>query len=280
MRPRRLSRTLTSLGIYVVLVPMCLYALLPIYWAVNTSLKPESGIMSSPPQWLPNPVSLEHYADVLTRSKLPRNYVNSIFLAIATILIVLTLAAHAGYAVARFEFRAKNILMFVLLATAMIPGIVTLIPQYMLAVRVGIYDSFLGLILVFSAWQIPTVVWLLRAFFENIPRDLDEAALLDGCSRLGAFYRVVLPLSQPGLAAAAIMVFVWVWNEFLISLNLTASDLIRPLTVGLFFFIGESGILWGNMAAAACIALMPAITVFILLQRRFIEGLVAGATKG
>jgi ABC-type glycerol-3-phosphate transport system permease component len=135
----------------------------------------------------------------------------------------------------------------------MIPGIVTLIPQYFLAVRLGIHDSFLVLILIYGAWQIPTVVWIMRGFFQNIPRELDESAQVDGCSRIGAFYRVVLPLSIPGIAAAAIVVFVWVWN---------------------------TGIQWGGMSAGAAMALLPVILAFIFLQRRFVEGLTAGSVKG
>jgi ABC-type glycerol-3-phosphate transport system permease component len=262
------------------LILASLFALIPIYWAVTTSLKPESKIITYPPQWWPDPFTLEHYINVMTQSALPRNYFNSMLLAAGTITLVLALGAHAGYAAARYQFRGKNGLLFVLLATVMIPGIVTLIPVYLMAVQLGLHDTHLILILVFAAWQTPTVVWLMRAFFENIPRELDEAALIDGCTRLGAFYRVILPLAQPGLAAAAILVFVWVWNEFIIALNLTASDKTRPLTVGLFFFVGESGIQWGKMAAAASAALLPVIALFAILQRRFIQGLTAGATKG
>ncbi len=278
--PRGRWRALRAIGRYGALGAASLFALAPIYWAVTTSLKPESKILTYPPQWWPDPFTLDHYLNVLTQSPLPRNYLNSVLLALGTILLVLCLGAHAGYAAARYNFRGNNPLLFLLLATVMIPGIVTLIPVYLMAVRLGLHDTHLVLILVFSAWQVPTVVWLLRAFFENIPRELDEAALIDGCSRLGAFYRVILPLAQPGLAAAAILVFVWVWNEFIIALNLTASNKTRPLTVGLFFFIGESSIEWGKMAAAAAAALIPVIIVFALLQRRFIQGLTAGATKG
>jgi ABC-type glycerol-3-phosphate transport system permease component len=281
MRDRRtVCDRLRLVGRYALLLPASIFALTPIYWAMNTSLKLESRNIGYPPQWWPNPLTLEHYANVLMQSSLPRNYLNSILLALGTIVLVLCLGAHAGYAAARYEFRGKNALLFLLLATVMVPGIVTLIPVYLMAVQLGLHDTKLILVLVFAAWQTPTVVWLLRAFFENIPRELDEAALIDGCSRLGAFYRVVLPLAQPGLAAAAILVFVWVWNEFIIALNLTASDSTRPLTVGLFFFVSESGIQWGKMAAAASAALVPVIILFAVLQRRFIQGLTAGATKG
>lgn len=265
---------------YLALVLASAFALGPVYWALNTSLKRDAQIISFPPTWRPDPITLEHYVNVVTQSGIPRNYLNSIVLAVGTILLVLVLGAHAGYAAARYDFRGKNALLFVLLTTVMVPGIVTLIPVYLLAVQLGLYDTHLALILIFSAWQTPTVVWMLRGFFENIPRELDEAAQIDGCTRLGAFYRVVLPLSQPGLAAAAILVFVWVWNEFIIALSLTASEGTRPLTVGLFFFVSESGIQWGKMAAAASLALLPVILLFAFLQRRFIQGLTAGATKG
>lgn len=271
---------LKDAAMFGVLLLAGIFSLIPIYWAVNTSLKPEANIVSYPPQWWPHPLTLEHYFYVLFQSSIPRNYLNSIILAFGTIILVLTLGVHAAYAAARYNFRGKNSLLFVLLATIMIPGIVTLIPVYMMAVQLGLHDTYLVLVLVFAAWQTPTVVWLLRAFFENIPRELDEAALIDGCSRLGAFYRVVLPLAQPGLAAAAILVFIWVWNEFIIALNLTASNKTRPLTVGLFFCVGEMGIEWGKMAAAASAALLPVIALFAFLQRRFIQGLTAGAIKG
>ncbi len=279
-RRRRPSRGLQAAAAYAILIVASLFSLFPIYWAVNTSLKPESAIVTFPPKWWPSAPALEHYINVVTQSTMPQNYLNSIVLAAGTIALVVALAAHAAYAAARFEFRGKNSLLFILLATVMVPGIVTLIPVYLIAVKVGLHDTKLVLVLVFAAWQTPTVVWLLRAFFENIQRELDEAAMIDGCTRLGAFYRVVLPLAQPGLAAAAILVFVWVWNEFIIALNLTASNATRPLTVGLYFFVAETGIQWGKMAAAASLALLPVIAVFALLQRRFIQGLTAGAAKG
>lgn len=161
---RRLRARVGAAGAYAALTLASVFALGPIYWAGNTSLKPESRIVSYPPQWWPQPMTASHYVSVLTQSTMPRNYLNSAMLAASTILMVLVVGAHAGYAAARFEFRAKNALLFVLLATVMVPGIVTLIPLYMIAVQLGLHDTFVALILVFSAWQTPTVVWLLRAF--------------------------------------------------------------------------------------------------------------------
>ncbi len=265
---------------YAAFVIACAFALIPIYWTLNTSLKLEGDIGAYPPKWIPDPPTIEHYVNIVRSSSLPRNYMNSIILAIGTILLVLVLGVHAGYAAARFEFRGKNAILFLMLSTVMIPGIVTLIPQYFLAVQLGLYDRFIALFLVFGAWQVPTVVWIMSGFFRSIPRELDESSLVDGSNRIGAFYRVIMPLSWPGIASAAIVVFVWVWNEFIIALNLTASQSTRPLTVGVFFFVGETGIEWGKMTAAAIVGLIPVIVAFIFLQRRFVSGLTAGAMKG
>lgn len=265
---------------WAVLLLAAVCALVPIYWTLNTSLKLEENVASYPPEWLPNPFTAGNYESILSGSSIPRNYLNSIILAGSSILLTLVLGAHAGYAAARFSFRGKNGVLFLLLMTVMIPGIVTLIPQYFLAVQFGLYDKTLALVLIYSAWQLPTVVWIMKGFFEGIPRELEDSARVDGCTSLGAFYRIVVPLSWPGLAAAAIVVFVWVWNEFIIAVNLTASESTQPLTVGLYFFVGETGIEWGRMTAAAICALLPVIVAFLLLQRRFVEGLTAGALKG
>jgi ABC-type glycerol-3-phosphate transport system permease component len=278
--PRRVLSRIGELLPFAALALACAFALVPIYWAVNTSLKFEEDIDSYPPEWLPDPLTIDHYVNIISSSTLPRNYLNSVILAAGTIVLVLILGVHAGYAAARFDFRGKNAILFLMLSTVMIPGIVTLIPQYFLAVQLGLYDQLIVLFLVFGAWQLPTVVWIMRGFFQGIPRELDESALVDGSNRIGAFYRIIMPLSWPGIASAAIVVFVWVWNEFIIALNLTASQSTRPLTVGVFFFVGESGIEWGRMSAAAIIGLIPAIVAFIMLQRRFVAGLTAGSIKG
>ena len=280
MKTTKRTPLLQNLSLVLPIALACLFVLIPIYWTVNTSLKVPATVVSFPPKWLPQPFSLESYVNIITESVLPRNYLNSLILVAGTMALVLAIGVPAGYAAARYEFKGKNAILFLLMMTVMIPGIVTLIPQYFLAVRLGLYDSYLVLILIYGAWQVPTVIWIMRGFFQNIPRELDESAQVDGCSRVGAFYRVVLPLSVPGIAAAAIVVFVWVWNEFIIALNMTASNATRPLTVGLYFFIGETGIQWGGMSAGAAMALLPVILAFIFLQRRFVEGLTAGSVKG
>lgn len=262
-----------------ILAATALFCLFPIAWALITSLKTESSVVAYPPRWWPDPVSLESYRLVF-QSRMPRYYLNSALVAACTLALTLGLGSLGGYAAARLEFRGKRAVLFTLLATIMIPGIVVLVPLYLMANQVGLQDSYLGLVLVYSGWQVPTAVWLMRGFFEAIPKDLEEAALIDGCTPFQAFARVLLPLTRPGLAATAIVVFIWVWNEFIIALTLTASDEMRLVPVGLYLYVSSFGVEWGPLMAAVCVALLPVIFLFVLLQRQFIQGLTSGGIKG
>jgi len=275
--PKRLIEGIVTYGI---LTLTCVFSVLPILWALSTSLKAPADIVSYPPNWIPSSVSLEHYAQVLGGSHMPRYFANSLLVGLATIVLTLVVASHGGYAAARYEFPAKNVMLFLVLATVMIPGIAVLVPLYMIMSQVGLHDTYWSLILIYSAWQVPTVLWLMRGFFESIPRDLEEAALIDGCGPLQAFYRVIAPLTRPGLAASAVVVFVYVWNEFIIALTMTASDEMRLVPVGLYYYISAWGVEWGKLMAAVSVALLPAVVLFVVLQRNFIQGLTSGSTKG
>jgi ABC-type glycerol-3-phosphate transport system permease component len=275
----RLLRALERAGIYVFLSAACLAMLVPVVWVWVTSLKPEDQIYVFPPRWLPTPVTFDHYVQVW-RSSMPRYLLNSFLVAAGTIGLTLFVAMHAGYAVSRFKFRGKNLFLFLLMASHMMPGVANLVPIYLLASGLGLLDTYLVLILVYSMWQTPLVVWLIQGFLENVPSSLDQAAMVDGYSRLGALYRVVLPLSKPGLAASAIVVFVYAWNEFIIALTLTSSDDMRLAQVGLHYYISQFGIQWGELTAAVVLTVIPVLVLFLLLQRWFIFGMTSGALKG
>jgi ABC-type glycerol-3-phosphate transport system permease component len=273
-------RRLMHVARHLALMAACAVALVPLVWGLVTSLKDDDKVFAYPPEWIPSPVTFSHYKDVLVGSSLPHFFVNSTIVTALTILITLGLAMHMAYAAARIQFRGKNALLFVLLASSMIPGIAILTPLYLLSVKSGLYDTHAGLVLVYSAWQVPTVVWLLRGFIANIPVELEEAAMLDGCSRLRAFYLITLPALQPGLAAAAVLVFVAVWNDFLIATALTISEDMRLIQVGLYRYIADVGVEWGRFLAYGLLALAPILLAFVFLQRRFISGLTMGAVKG
>ena len=281
MRPRtkrRIAKTFKSIFIYAVLIVAVIGAIFPVLWAVSTSLKVPTNIATFPPQWIPNPITLAHYD--LTLPSMARYIINNVIVAAGTIVLTLLIASHGGYAAARSDFPLKNTLLFIILSTMMIPGIAVLIPLYMVASKLNLLDTHSVLIIIFSAWQIPLVLWLLKGFFETIPVELEEAAMIDGCSQLGAMYRISMPLIRPGLAAAAIVVFVYVWNEFIIALTLTTSDKARMITVGLYYYLTAYGIEWGKLMSAVVLALIPVMVLFLILQRQFIQGLVAGARKG
>lgn len=280
MMNRRQKRAIGSVAAALAALVVVAIALIPVWWGFVTSLKPAAQIMAFPPKWLPEPPTLASYVQVWQQSNLPIYFRNSIIVTLAALVVALVVSVHAAYALARFSFRGRNAVMVALLATSMIPGIAILVPLYDLAVHVKLYDTFAGLVIVYAAWNVPILVWLLRGFFESVPIELEEAARIDGCSRLKAFYKIVLPMSQPGLLAAAIMVIMFVWNDFLIAFALTISENRRLLSVGLYTYISNYGVEWGQLTAATMIALVPVIAVFFLLQRRLVEGLMAGALKG
>jgi ABC-type glycerol-3-phosphate transport system permease component len=253
--------------------------LLPIFWTLSTSLKPNGEILAFPPRWLPNHPTFVHYLAVL-KSDMPQYFLNSFIITAGTLTLTLGLALHVAYAVTRYNFRLKKMFMILLLCAMMMPGVANLIPIYLLANEVDLLDTYILLIVVYSAWLLPTAVWILAEYFRSIPDSLDKAALVDGYSRWYAFYRICLPLSRPGQAAAAIMVFVFVWNEFIIALTLTSSNAKRPVQVGLHYYLTVLGIEWGEFTAAVIISLLPVVVLFVLFQRSFVSGMTTGAIKG
>jgi len=258
----------------------CVMALAPIVWGLLTSFKLESNVALYPPQWVPNPVTFEHYSDLLTSKEVLRVFFNSLVLAGGTILLGLLVASPGAYAAARFRFRGKNAILLTILVTSMIPGISILIPIFLLAIRAELLNSYVFMILVYGAWLVPQAIWFIKGFVEVVPRELEEAALIDGCSLPGAFWRITVPLIQPGLAAVAILFFVFVWNDFLIGAVLTNREEMRTVQVGLLRTIQDIGIFWGQFMAYAMLATAPILVAFLFLQKRFVEGLTRGGVKG
>lgn len=276
----RAIRLLSNILIHLLLIAGVLYALIPLLWGLSTSFKIPQEISAYPPQWIPDTLYFGNYLQGLFSERFLRYLFNSIVVVLLTTGLSLILASHAAYAVARFRFRGSNTLLFLMWATIMIPGVSTIVPLYLLAVDIGLFDTLWILILIYTAWLVPTLVWLLKGFVESVPQELEDSALIDGCTRVGAFYRVNLPLMMPGLGAGAVLVFVTIWNDFLLAYALTLSDQNRLVQVGLYFFVTEVGIDWGPLMAATIGALLPIIIAFMFLQRAFIQGITAGAVKG
>ena len=263
------------------LAAACLFAVVPIVWAVLTSLKSPQEVALYPPTFLPHHLTFENYLGAVIYNETYLHYLfNTALIVVIATILCLFCSAHAAHAVARYKFRGSSILMFAMFSTVMIPGVAVVIPLYLLSVKAGIYDTVLVLILVYSAWLTPTLVWLLRGFVIVIPPELEEAGRIDGYSRLGVFYRVTLPLLRPGLLAGSVLIFANIWNEFLLGYSLVQSETARVIQVGIYANLTEVGVQWGRLTAAAVTAMLPVLIVYAFLQKAFVQGLSAGAVKG
>ena len=278
-RPGQLTR-MEKAGAYLVLAVVLVFALLPVFWGLSTSLKVPLDIHRVPPSWLPPQFTFVNYAKAVFDPRFAGYLTNSILVVFASLVLSTSLALHAAWATVRFNFAGREGLLLLMWATIMIPGIAVIVPLYTASVDIGLYDTLWALIIVYSAWLVPTLVWLLRGFIAAIPAELEEAARIDGCSRVGAFWRVTVPLLRPGLLAAGVLVFVMVWNEFLIGYSLTLSDVNRMIQVGIYYFMTETGVEYGPLTAAAIASIVPIAVLYALLQRAFIQGLTGGAVKG
>lgn len=265
---------------YAALGVSALVALFPVLWGLTTALKTDGEVNAFPPTLIPSEVSFQNFSSVLFQSGFPKYMLNSVLVTAVCILAATAVAAHAAYAVTNFRIRFRNPIMFFILMTSMIPPVVMLVPLYMLSVKIGLYDTQFLLILIYTAWRVPVLTWILRGFFEKLPKEIIEAGTLDGCSKPMIFYRLILPISKPGVVASALLSAVYVWNDFLVSSTFTSKDELRMLSVGLYNYISQYGIQWGKLMAAVMISIIPMVILFILLQRHFVEGMAAGAVKG
>jgi len=273
-------RLLLVAGHRLLILGFLAFALLPLYWLVKISLTPERLLYSEGVALWPSRMTLDNFAFVLLKSTFPTFFRNSIVVSLGTAAIVTVIAAGAGYAFSRFRFRGRYGVMFILLLTQMFPLVMLIAPIYRLMAPLHMTDNLLGLIVVYTAFNIPFASFLMQSFFDGIPKDLEEAAMIDGCSRLMALRRVILPLTLPGLGATLGFVFTAAWSELLFALMLINSDSQKTFAVGLLTFVTKFSVDWGQMMAACVLALIPAVLFFLFIQRYLVQGLTAGAVKG
>lgn len=265
---------------YIVLITLVVFSLIPVFWGLATSLKPLDEINRYPPILWPKAVTFDSYYKVLFYSNFPTYFVNSVLVTAVSVVTSVVVAAHAAYAFARFRVRYRAALMFLILMTSMVPVVALLIPLYRLTVATGIYNTRLVMVLIYTAWRTPILIWVLYGFFKESPVEVEEAALVDGCSRPAIFYRIVIPISQAGLISGALLSAIYIWNDFLIAFTFTTEEGLRLISVGLYNYITQYGIQWGELMAAVMIAIVPIIAFFLPLQKRFVSGLASGAVKG
>ncbi len=275
-KPSTLRRILTT---DLPMLLIVLFAMAPFAWMVLTSLTPTetlnaTGVSVSPVGW-----SLDNYGRLLQQTSFLDNMLDSLIIACGTVVLGLAVAVTAAYAFSRFRFAGRKILMLQFLLINMFPIVLLILPLFVLMRKAGILDTHFGLILANATVAIPFAVWILTSYVGAIPKSLDEAAMIDGCSRLTALRRVVLPLMMPGIISTGIYIFITAWNEYLYALTLGGRN-VRPVTVAIQTLIGEYQIEWGLLAAGAVVGAMPATILFLLVQRRLIGGMTQGAVKG
>ncbi len=261
------------------IILLSLLVLLPFLWIFSTSLKPLSEVNRYPPEWFSLNMSLKPYRDMFFFLPFSIYALNSMIVASSATIITLLVGSLGAFAFSRFQFAGKRIFLLVFLLSQMLPGASVIIPLFQLLKEIGLYDTHVGLILVHSSVLLPFVIWLLYGFFQGIPREIEDAALIDGCSRLSALRRVILPLALPGIGATALFAFLGSWNEFFFALILTSSDATKTIPVGIGLFVGEYNDLWNQMAASAVLFSLPPLVLFALMRKTFVKGLAAGAVK-
>ena len=254
--------------------------LFPMYWIVISSLKTNLETHSVPVTFVPREWTLDAYREIFERRNFARYLSNAMVVALATTAWGVMVAAWSGYGFARYDFRFKPAIMAFVLIAQSFPRILLVIPYFEMANRLGLKDTYFGLILAYSTFIQPLCLWIMKEYFEQIPRELDEAALVDGASPYRAFWDIILPLVRPALGATAIIGFLTAWNEYEFALVLTSTERVRTISVAVASFIGEFTTEWNLVMAAAAVGTIPVVIIFLFFQRQLMHGLTGGAVKG
>jgi multiple sugar transport system permease protein len=274
-----MKRALGGFLLIALLGLMLSFVLGPFVWQVITALKQPAQLAQLPPL-LPEPPTAQNFATVFSAPGFLRAGLNSMLVAMLTVLLAFALGVPASYALAKLPIAGRNPILATLLCLSMFPAIANVAPLYLLFVQLGLRDSVFAVVLSHSVFALPFTIWTLTSFFQEIPDDLYRAARVDGCGHLGILRHVVLPLAAPGLLSVGLLVLIFSWNEFLYAFTLTATEQSRTLPVAIALFPGLHEIPWGEIAAAAVLATLPTVALMLIFQRRIVSGLTAGAVKG
>jgi multiple sugar transport system permease protein len=279
-RSRAARERLLPLVSYAILLAFLLIVVFPFYWMTISSFKGEDQMRSLASIFWPSPFVADNYAHLVGKTEFLSWYQNSIVVAVSSTFLATAVGTIGAYALARLRFLGRAFMASAVLITYLVPPSILFIPLYAQIRNLGLADSLAGLIAAYPSFTVPFVTWLLMGYFESIPEELEESAMIDGATRFGAFWRVVLPLAAPGLLAAALYAFTQAWNEFLYALVFITNVKLRTLPVGLSSFITGDVYGWGYLMAGAVLTTLPVIAAYIYLQRYMVEGLTAGGVKG
>lgn len=268
---------LLNLIAYSLLVLAILIIFFPLAWMVMVSVRPNLEVMKMPPDWIPKVFTLEAYAKIFTNKKFMVVFLNTMIVSVVVTALSLVLGAMAAYALARFKFVGQRAVLMFLITTQMFPLVLLCIPYFRIFITLGLYDTRTSLVIVYLTFTLPFCVLMLRSYFINIPRDIEEAAMVDGCSRIGAIFRTLIPMSYPAFIGAGLYTFLLAWNEFLFAVVLIESWENRVLTMAIYSLMAEFVTEWNTMMAFSVLASLPLVVAFVFLQKFMVQGMTAGA---
>lgn len=274
------SRIFLTLAHRLAILAYIAFALFPLFWLLKVSVTPNDLLYSEGVRMWPSRATWDHYRFVIENSAFPTFFLNSVIVAGSTAIAVTILSSLSGYALSRFRFKGKYWIVALMLITQMFPLVMLVAPIFKMLSPLGLTNSLTGLVIVYTAFNVPFATFLMQSFFDGIPKDLEEAAMIDGASRFTAFRQIILPLTLPGIAATLGFVFTAAWSELLFALMLISGNQSATFPVGLLTFVSKFSVDFGQMMAAGVLALIPACLFFLLIQRYLVQGLTAGAVKG
>ena len=275
---KKLSKYKHLITAYIVSFIAIAVTILPITWLFLLSIKSKGETFTKPPKWVFDP-TIQNYIDLWDNDLFKDTFVNSFFITLISITLSIIIAIFAAYALKRYQIRFKTAFMQWLLLAYILPEFLFVLPMFAIYQSIGIYDTYIGMALIYQVHVLPFSIWMLRSFLEEIPKEIDDAAYLDGCNPFQAIYKIYLPLIIPGIVATAILNGIWVWNELAIALGLTFFDA-QPITVGVASFRGYASINWGGMTGSAIISMIPMILFAAFAQKHIVKGLTLGSVKG
>jgi len=276
----KLNRLPAKIITYLLALLIAFFALVPFLWAVSTSLKTSIDIYSLKPSFIPSPFTADNYQLVLNDARMMSFFRNSVVIAAISTIVALLVAVFAAYGFSRYKFPGRSPLLYSILFTRVLPRVSLLVPFYITLSNLNLVNKISGLVLVYLIIGMPITIWLLKGYIDALPTEIEEAALVDGCNPLQILFRIVIPIVAPAIASIGMFSFILAWNEFLFPLLLAKDSSTRPISVGLAFYIDDTGIDWGPMMAASVLMSAPAIVVFSYAQKYIVKGLSEGAVKG
>jgi multiple sugar transport system permease protein len=277
---RTKKSTIINTAKFLLLGFLLLYLLFPLWWTLVTSFKKSTEVLQWPPTLLPREFSLSAYIFTLINSPVPIFILNSLFYSGCTSLVVVCLASITTYGLSKYPYRGSKQIFMAFFLTRVVPPQILWLPLIIMYTRVGLQDTRAGVLLFLMALNYPLCIWMLKGLFDDVSDSLIDSALIDGCTRMRTLFSVVIPVTMPGIAAVAIIVFLWSWAEFMFTYLIIDTETLKPITVGIYYFVGDQAVQWNNMAASEVLSLLPALVFITVAQKRIVRGLTSGAVKG